>query len=269
MKVITGIILGILGFWAQHAFSHPVTSLYVTGEPDEWVTRGKTVSYAESDFDFERSAFQCYDFTFDGVVDRISMFLHFHTNKLNPDSLWAPDTDNWRISLGSHLIPSNLTTGLYLNAKAARSNEAGYPNFDISANHNGLSAVDGSFRVLHIDIDYSGDEPALKSLAITFRISSALTEERKWLHGTFLYNYAGKLLKPSITSIEVDSEHVAFQFHDLMPGSTVSVERAINPSGNWQMQTSFVSRTLSGYYTDSRTSTNTPNSAFYRIIVDQ
>jgi len=265
------LILLIPIFWTQQGFCDPVTSLYVSGEPNEWVTRGETVFYTDSDFDLTNCEFQCYDYwwPYDGVVDRLEMYLRFTTNRLDPGGDGAPNPDRWTMFVGTDKIPANLTAGLYPDAQRTGFAEAGHPGIDVSADHHGNAGCDGSFRILHVDIDYSGDAPILRSLAMTFRQSEAYASGlRRWLHGTFLYNYSGALLSPSVSSIAIEARDVELGIDALMPGTTVTVECATDLAANWESQTSFVCRTMSYSYTNSLSPTNTVKAAFYRITVE-
>jgi hypothetical protein len=261
LRTLTAIIAVSLA--ADHATGQAVTSLYVSGDPGEWVTQGETVFYSEADFDLPKCRLYCEDRAYpnDYLVDRLTLFLQFRVDRLDPDRLSRPRADEWVLQLGTDKIPARLVEGVYTNAQRASFATLGHPGIDISADGLGNDQCGGNFTIHHIDIDYSSGMPILLSLAVSF---SQYDDTQHWLHGTFFYNYQGTQPSPSITGFDVTSQNAKLSLSNLLPGSTITVERATDLAGPWNAQTSFVGRTMSLDFTNAPPS-DLANRTFYRV----
>jgi len=244
------------------------TSLYVSGETNEFISHGQTILYEEADFDISHSYFYCSDYLSpqDGICDRLEIYLQFFVDKLDPKP--SLDPDSWIINLGTDKIPANMSAGVYSNAQRTAFAEAGHPGIEIAAEDRMNSYDDGRFTIHHIAIDYSGATPKLQSLAVTFRQSSAYFDGlRRWMDGTFLYNYSGPLPSPIFSSYAVSASGARLNLENVLPGSTVTVFRAADLDGPSVVRTSFISSAMTATYTNEFASNSVPIRAFYGVDV--
>ncbi|MBT7065558.1 MAG: hypothetical protein HN919_04600, partial [Verrucomicrobia bacterium] len=138
-------------------------------------------------------------------------------------------------------------------------------HFDISADHHGNSVFSGTFTLYSIAFDYSGEQPQLNNIAMSFDIlGGTVTGPQHAIRGTLFYNYDGPLVQPMISQVSMTSADVTMQLDDLLPGSTITVETATSLMGQWNPSTSFVCETTSPLVTNAAP-TSGVSAVFYRL----
>jgi|GEM_PF-841706 len=162
-------------------------TLELFGEPGAWVFSG-TTSSALSPLPY----FGLYDLTTDGLVDYITI------------SGTVQEYKSFSLTIGTNQLGQNLAAGSYFNTERASFASAGHAGLDFGYWGNGSNQVFGSFSVAAIDIDYSGANPQLQRLALTFETHSE-SPTAPATSGVFNYNYFGDGTTPA-SVVELQNE---------------------------------------------------------------
>lgn len=147
-------------------------SLELRGEPGAYVFSGATsISLPQTPF------YNLWDRTGDGVVDYIEM-----------SRVW--DNGFFSLTIGSNMLGQNLAVGNYADTQRAAFAASGHAGLDFAFAGNGSNACYGSFSIQAIDVDYSGAQRTLKTLAFSFVLHSE-SPTAPATYGVFNYNYVG------------------------------------------------------------------------------
>jgi hypothetical protein len=133
----------------------PATGLAILGRPGEYVSGGGRYLYTAADGGF--SVGSMADLTGDGLVDSLTL------------SFGATDmSSSWNLVFSTNRLGQNLAVGHYADAQRAAFAQAGHAGLDIFGNGNGSNMLFGSFSILALQIDYSGQAPVLASFSASF-----------------------------------------------------------------------------------------------------
>ncbi len=95
------------------------------------------------------------DRTGDGVVD--GMIIAYN----------APDV-HIQLDVRSDKLGQNLLPGTYLDTQMSGFEQAGHPGFDFIGGALGSPSITGEFQIVELNVDYSGAQPVVTSLAMSF-----------------------------------------------------------------------------------------------------